>query len=139
MLSHSSSGIAGVTKTSHQREVVLLDRANKTGDLIDVAVALSRSITKICPEKTNKYASLAEELKSVWKLRNIKVKAVIILAVGLLSSAQTHIWGAGAQFVLAWDTVLAFICPPYIAHCGQTPQVFMGCLLFTIHSHCWGN
>lgn len=75
---------------------MLLDKANKTEDLSDVAVALSRSFTKIWPDKTNKNACLADELKSAGKLRDIRVKTVIILAIGALSSAQTtHLGGLG--------------------------------------------
>jgi hypothetical protein len=42
---------------------LLLDKANKTANRIDVAVSLCRNFTKICPDKTNKHAVLAEELK----------------------------------------------------------------------------
>lgn len=85
------------TKQLTRAKVMLLDKANTTLDLIDVGMALGSSITKICPDKTKKYAALAEELTSLWKLRNIKVKAVILLAMGMLSSAQTTHLGCGIQ------------------------------------------
>lgn len=42
--------------------MLLLDKANKIEGLIDVAVSFSKSITRIGPDKTNKCATLAEEL-----------------------------------------------------------------------------
>lgn len=63
---------------------MLFDKVNKIVDFIDVVVFFSRSIIKICLDKINKYVILVKELKLVWKLRNIKVKVVIILVIGML-------------------------------------------------------
>lgn len=63
---------------------MLFDKVNKIVDFIDVVVFFSRSIIKICLDKINKYVVLVKELKLVWKLRNIKVKVVIILVIGML-------------------------------------------------------
>ena len=126
MLKHSYSGLARVTKIAHQSRAMLLDKANTTVDLIDVGVVLSRSISIICPDKTKKYAALAEELTSSWKLRNIKVKAVIILAIGVLSSAQTTHLGDGVQGSV-WTCIgnsACFCLSCIVAHFGNSTPIF---------------
>lgn len=67
LLENGYAEITAEIQIAHQShaDILLLNKANKTVDFIDVAVSLGRSITKICPDKTNKYATLAEELMQV--------------------------------------------------------------------------
>lgn len=71
-------------RTDHNRpDIVLIDKANKTGTIIDVAVPLTHNLSQTEREKVSKYQDLQIELKRMWKLREIKIIPAVISVEGV--------------------------------------------------------
>lgn len=71
---------------AHNRpDIVLIDKKEKIGALIDIAVPLTHNITKTEIEKINKYQNLKEDLQKTWKLKTACIIPIVISGEGVVS------------------------------------------------------
>lgn len=66
-------------------DIVLIDKASKTGLIIDISVPLSHNVGKVESEKIVKYENLAIEMKNIWQLNKVTVLPFVISAEGIIS------------------------------------------------------
>ena len=75
---------------SHNRpDITLIDKVEKTGYIIDIAVPHSANLQNKIVEKIEKYALLGEELKRGFKLKKVVNVPVIISTTGVIPK-QLH-------------------------------------------------
>lgn len=68
-------------------DIVLIEKYQKFGIIIDIAVPLSHNIMKTETEKITKYENLALELKNMWHLTGVTIIPLVISAEGIMSEA----------------------------------------------------
>ncbi len=78
------------TIEARRPDIVRVDKTNKTATIIDVAVPIDRNVDIKMDEKREKYQDLAIELKSMWKLKEIRVVPVVIGAMGTVPKNLTR-------------------------------------------------
>lgn len=67
-------------------DIVLIDKEQKTGYIIDIAVPLTTNLIQTEYQKIDKYQNLAIELKSNWKLENINIIPLVVSVEGVVST-----------------------------------------------------
>lgn len=67
-------------------DIVLVNKKEKFGVIIDIAVPLSHNIQKTEIEKVTKYENLAYELKNLWKLRKVTVYPFVMSVEGIVTN-----------------------------------------------------
>ncbi|XP_030747235.1 uncharacterized protein LOC115875843 [Sitophilus oryzae] len=70
----------------HNRPDIFIDKINKTGIIIDIAVPLSCRIKQTETDKITKYENLSYDLKNVWNLKTIKILPFVISVEGIIST-----------------------------------------------------
>ena len=60
--------------------MVLINRENKTGPVVDIGHNLMCNLPRTEPQKSVKYENLALEVKNIWKLNNVSVHPLVISA-----------------------------------------------------------
>lgn len=69
----------------HNRpDITFYDKANKTVYLIDIAVPNTHNLTTTHTEKVTKYTDLAVEIKSQWRVQNVKTVPIVISSTGVI-------------------------------------------------------
>lgn len=74
----------GHTREHNRPDITIVDKKTKTATLVDIAVPLSRNMTRTRHEKINKYSDLAVEIKTMWNLNSVRIVPIIISSVGLI-------------------------------------------------------
>lgn len=70
---------------NHRPDILLIDKAKKTGLIIDIAVPLTHNLAKTENEKITKYLDLAVELRRMWKLTDIRTIPVVLSVEGVVT------------------------------------------------------
>uniref|UniRef100_A0A8D8M6J7 Reverse transcriptase n=1 Tax=Cacopsylla melanoneura TaxID=428564 RepID=A0A8D8M6J7_9HEMI len=74
----------GHTREHNRPDITIIDKREKSATLVDIAVPLSRNMTKTRHEKISKYSELAVEIKTMWNLNNVRIVPIIISSIGLI-------------------------------------------------------
>lgn len=75
--------ITDVHIRANRPDIVIYDKRMKRVTLIDIAVPLDRNVQSTFSAKIMKYHDLAEELKQMWHLEDVRIVPVIISATGI--------------------------------------------------------
>ena len=65
-------------------DITLIDKTNKTGYLIDIAVPNSHNIQTTKAEKLNKYIELKDEITRMWNLRKVTIVPIVLSTTGII-------------------------------------------------------
>jgi hypothetical protein len=77
-------------KISHNRpDITLIDKKNKVGYIVDIAVPRSGNLQNKIAEKINAYSDLSDEMKRMHHLKTIHHTPVIVSATGVIPK-QLH-------------------------------------------------
>ncbi|KAL1446790.1 hypothetical protein WDU94_005582 [Cyamophila willieti] len=74
----------GHTREHNRPDIIIVDKKTNKATLVDIAVPLSRNMTRSRHEKINKYSELAVEIKTMWNLNHVRIVPVILSSVGLV-------------------------------------------------------
>ncbi|CAH2094069.1 unnamed protein product [Euphydryas editha] len=79
-------------KTTHfnRPDVTLVDKVNKTAQIIDIAVPNTHNLQNTIAEKLSKYTDLKIELTRMWKLNNVTIIPVVISTTGVIPRQFHH-------------------------------------------------
>ncbi|CAH2094088.1 unnamed protein product [Euphydryas editha] len=79
-------------KTTHfnRPDVTLVDKVNKTAQIIDIAVPNTHNLQNTIAEKLSKYTDLKIELTRMWKLNNVTIIPVVISTTGVIPRQLHH-------------------------------------------------
>lgn len=69
---------------ANRPDIILVDKQNKATYLIDVAIPNSHNLTKAYNEKIRKYTNLREEIKRIWRQREVQIVPIILSATGII-------------------------------------------------------
>jgi hypothetical protein len=69
---------------ANRPDIVVYDKRMKRVTLIDIAVPLDRNVQSTFSAKITKYHDLAEELKQMWHLEDVRILPVVISATGIV-------------------------------------------------------
>jgi len=72
------SNITDTTADFNRPDTALIDRANKTALVIDIAVPLTLNLSNIEAEEIMKYENLALQTKNIQQLNNVSVYPLVI-------------------------------------------------------------
>lgn len=72
------------TITHNRPDIMVLEKTTKTLCIIDIGIPLDDNLEKVYQEKIHKYSPLAEELRTIWEIRKVKILPIIISANGLI-------------------------------------------------------
>lgn len=76
--------ITDVLIRANRPDIVVYNKRMKRVTLIDIAVPLDRNVQSTYSAKITKYHDLAEELKQMWHLEEVRIVPVVISATGLV-------------------------------------------------------
>lgn len=76
--------ITDVLIRANRPDIVVYDKRMKRVTLIDIAVPLDQNVQTTFSNKITKYHDLAEELKQMWHLEDVRIVPVIISATGIV-------------------------------------------------------
>lgn len=81
----------------HNRpDIILIDKKEKTANIIDIAIPASHNVIKTEQEKQRKYEELAIQLKQIWHLKSTSTQPIVISAEGIISKHLEHnLWKLG--------------------------------------------
>jgi hypothetical protein len=72
-------------KKHNRPDIIILNKQQKKGYLLDIAVPNSHNITQTYNTKINKYLELSVAIRNLWCLEKISILPLIILATGIVS------------------------------------------------------
>ena len=67
-------------------DLIVIDKKEKKGIIIDIAVPADLRVEKNEKGKVEKYQDLKKEIRRLWKLRNVEIVPVVIGALGSVSA-----------------------------------------------------
>lgn len=70
-------------------DIILIDKKNDVGTIIDIAVPLRQNLSRTESHKIAKYENLAVELKHLWKLKQVKIIPIVISTDGMVTKNIT--------------------------------------------------
>jgi len=76
--------ITDVLIRANRPDIVIYDKRMKRVILIDIAVPLDHNLQSTFSTKISKYHDLAEELKQMWHLEDVRIVPVITSATGIV-------------------------------------------------------
>lgn len=82
--------ITDVCIRANRPDIVIYDKREKRVTLIDIAVPLDHNVQTTFSTKITKYHDLAEELRQMWHLQEIRIVPVIISATGIVPKTLLH-------------------------------------------------
>ena len=69
----------------HNRpDIIVLDKQEKTAQLIDVAIPGTHNVKSTYEEKKRKYVELSKEIRKIWKIEKVEVIPIVISSTGLV-------------------------------------------------------
>ncbi|KAF4523203.1 hypothetical protein B566_EDAN002462 [Ephemera danica] len=71
---------------ANRPDLVLIDKKEKTATIIDIAVPLDNHVVTTCAVKRRKYQPLADELKHMYRLREVTIVPVVVSVNGLVNN-----------------------------------------------------
>ncbi|KAL1446981.1 hypothetical protein WDU94_000610 [Cyamophila willieti] len=74
----------GHTREHNRPDITVIDKRIKSATLIDIAIPLSRNMTKTRHGKIAKYSELAVEIKTAWNLTSVRIVPIVISSIGLI-------------------------------------------------------
>jgi len=72
--------------SARRPDLLLVDKANRTAVIVDVAVPGDSRVKAKEEEKKDKYQDLAIEIQRLWELRKVKVLPIVVGALGAITS-----------------------------------------------------
>ncbi|XP_055842668.1 uncharacterized protein LOC129909621 [Episyrphus balteatus] len=78
------------TIMANRPDIIWIDKLNRKGFLIDIAVPLSSNASRTFAEKIAKYVELAHEIKAREKLKEVRVVPIIISSTGIFAKTVTE-------------------------------------------------
>ena len=72
------------TISNNKPDIIILDKASKTSNIIDIAIPSDYNIVEKRNEKITKYIDLSLEIKKMWNVDKVTISPVIIGATGIL-------------------------------------------------------
>lgn len=78
------------TIMANRPDIIWIDKLNRKGFLIDIAVPLSSNASRTFAEKIAKYVELAHEIKAREKLKEVRVVPIIISSTGIFAKTITE-------------------------------------------------
>lgn len=70
-------------------DITLVDKINKTGYLIDIAVPNTHNVQSTICEKLTKYTELKEEIARLWHLQKVTIVPIVLSTTGIIPK-QLH-------------------------------------------------
>ncbi|VEN57646.1 unnamed protein product, partial [Callosobruchus maculatus] len=67
-------------------DIVLIDKVNAEGTIVDIAIPLRHNVCKTEGQKVSKYQNIACELQRMWKLKSVKIIPLVIATDGIVSN-----------------------------------------------------
>ncbi|KAJ8961147.1 hypothetical protein NQ318_008827 [Aromia moschata] len=106
-------------------DIVLINKEQRRGIIIDIAVPLTHNIQKTEREKIAKYENLSIERKCLWKLEKVETYALVISAEGVLTTRfAKNIAALGLSYNIIPNGQKAVIPKDYLMkHNGNHLQV----------------
>lgn len=77
--------ITDKTVDHNRPDIVLIDKVNKRGILVDIAVPLTHNLEETEKTKISKYQNLAYDMKNIWKLNSIKIIPLVMSVEGVVT------------------------------------------------------
>ena len=65
-------------------DIIVIDKVNKTANIIDVAIPIDYRIAQKRLEKLRKYSDLSTEIKTLWRLSKVQITPIIVGAMGCM-------------------------------------------------------
>lgn len=72
------------TRLHNRPDITIIDKKEREGIFIDVAIPANRNIRRTYTEKRNRYSELAVEIKRSWNLKKVKIIPIVISAEGII-------------------------------------------------------
>nr|CAI5858762.1 unnamed protein product [Callosobruchus analis] len=67
-------------------DIMLIDKANAEGIIVDIAIPLRHNVRKTEEQKVSKYQNVACELQRMWKLKKVIIIPLVIATDGIMSN-----------------------------------------------------
>lgn len=65
-------------------DTTLIDKINRTAQIIDIAIPNSHNLQNAFSEKLTKYEELKDEIMRMWKLKKLTIVPVVISTTGVI-------------------------------------------------------
>nr|CAI5855885.1 unnamed protein product [Callosobruchus analis]CAI5855886.1 unnamed protein product [Callosobruchus analis] len=72
-------------------DIVLIDKVNAEGIIVDIAIPLRHNVRKTEEQKVSKYQNVACELQRMWKLKKVIIIPLVIATDGIMSNNLRNI------------------------------------------------
>ncbi|CAH2106131.1 unnamed protein product [Euphydryas editha] len=70
-------------------DITFIDKTNKTGYLIDIAIPNTHNLQNTIAEKLSKYTELKDEITRLWKLQKVTIVPIVLSTTGVIPK-QLH-------------------------------------------------